>query len=556
MKNCNFRKVGMLPSQIKFIFVFIVASVAHLSYGQILTNYPCYSISEDNGAPNVLFAYDPATQQWNSVGETGGSFIEAIATDPLTNTIYAVDGDMFGTVDPQTGQFLGIGKPGIAIGDKGRILLDDIDGLTYYLNEKIMYASYRIPGTGPGTNDLLFQIDVATGNFIPGAMLDNSGNAADYAVIEDVLDLTFASPVYDVDDIAINPYTGKLFAIQNQDGPSTITEIDPLTGRVIQVVFDIPDDDVEGLGFTYFGELYATTGDNGICSPGDPSDISCLNNFIYIDLENGTTTVLNVIDPTNTHVDFESFDCFTSFNDLALVYRLADNTPAQIKPGDQITFNVTVYNQGGFVNENIAITNYIPEGLTLADANWVNTSNGKASYTIKNPLQTNDSVTIPVTFKIDEDFEGSTLKSIAEISSSSNSNVINNLLSAKHGSSMASLPDIDSTPDDINNEVNVIDDEINGNGMNSNISEDEDDHDIAVVAIDASNNNNSNCASSINLNSAEIDWGVYQAAEYITCTGNVVGPSISFTAGTAITFDEGFILTKSTFLSASIGGCQ
>lgn len=551
MKNCNLRKVSMLPSQIKFIFVCILALVAHLSYGQILTNYPCYSISEDNAAPNVLFAYDPATQQWNNVGETGGSIIEALATDPLNSIIYAADGDMFGTVNSQTGQFIEIGKPGLGNGDYGVISLDDIDGLTFDLNNEIMYASHRIRGYGPKTNDLLFQIDVATGNFVPGAMLDSNGNAADYAVVEEVFEQTFGEPVYDVDDIAINTYTGKLYALQNFDGPSTITQIDPLTGKVIDVVFDIPNDDVEGLGFTYLGELYATTGDNGNCTPEDPSDISCLNNFVYIDAENGTTTVLNVIDPTGVHVDFESFDCFTSFNDLALSYRLADNTPAQIKPGDEITFNVTVYNQGGFVNDNIAITNYIPEGLTLADADWVNTSNGKASYTIKNPLQIDGAVTIPVTFKIDEDFEGSSLKSIAEISSSSNSNINNNLLSAKHG--MTSLPDVDSTPDDIDNEVNVIDDEINGNGINSLVSEDEDDHDIAVVAIDPSNNN---CANSLNLNSAELDWGVYQAAEYITCSSNIVGPSISFTAGTSITFDEGFIVSKATSLLASIGGCQ
>jgi len=552
MKNYKFRKVCMLPSQTRFIFVFIVALVVHLSYGQILTNYPCYSISEDNGPPNVLFAYDPATLQWNRVGETGGSFIEAIATDPLSSTIYAVDAGIFGTVDPQTGQFVGIGTPGFGNGELGSFALDDIDGLTFDLNNQIMYASHRIAGTGPGTNDLLFQIDVATGNFVPGAMLDSNGNVADYAVVEEASDQTFAGSVYDVDDIAINPYTGKLYAIQNQDGPGTISEIDPVTGQLIQVVFDISADDVEGLGFTYLGELYATTGDNGICDPMNPFDASCYNTFIYIDLQNSTTQILNFIDPTGVEVDFESFDCFTSFNDLALSYRLDDDTPSQIKPGDMITFNATVYNQGGFTNEDIIITNYIPSGLTLADTDWLNTSNGKASYTITNPLQIDASVTIPVTFKIDEDFEGSSLKSVAEISGSFSSSVNNNFSLVRLRNNRIPLPDIDSTPDDIDNEVNVIDDEINGNGVNSIISEDEDDHDIAIIAIDAT----SNCVKSLNFNDEYLNGGVYQAGEYITCSSNIIGPSINFMAGTSVTFNKGFYVTKITSLSASIAGCQ
>jgi len=43
-------------------------------------------------------------------------------------------------------------------------------------------------------------------------------------------------------------------------------------------------------------------------------------------------------------------------------------------------------------------------------------------------------------------------------------------------------PDLDSYPDDINNEVNVSDNEINAGGLNAN--QDEDDHDIAVIEVE------------------------------------------------------------------------
>jgi len=158
----------------------------------------------------------------------------------------------------------------------------------------------------PGTNDLLFQIDIASGTFIPGAMLDpQTGTPVDFVFVPEVFENSLGEEVYDVDDIAYNPYSGQLLAIQNQDGPGVITELDVLTGEIISIIYDLPDNDVEGLGFTYLGELYATTGDN---SP----NMENRNTFIYIDLRTNTTETLIFIDEDGPNVDFESFDCFTA----------------------------------------------------------------------------------------------------------------------------------------------------------------------------------------------------------------------------------------------------
>jgi len=269
MKNIKFyyvkkqresiRFVNNLTGLWKFLFILLVSSTT--INAQILTDYPCYAVSEDD-LPNVLFAYDPETNEWGEVGAATTLNIEAIATDPVTNIIYAIDEGQFGTLNANTGTFTPIGSGvGTATGPGGvAIDLNDVDGLTYDAVNMIMYASHRVSGVGPGSNDLLFRIDVATGTFVPGAMQDPANNTpVDFVYVPEVFDGSFGGDIYDVDDIAYNPYSGQLVAIQNQDGPGVITELDVLTGEVIAILYDLPDDDVEGLGFTYLGELYATT---------------------------------------------------------------------------------------------------------------------------------------------------------------------------------------------------------------------------------------------------------------------------------------------------------
>jgi len=312
-----------------------------LIYGQILTDLPCFSIAKNNGTANNLYTYIAPDNIWNLVGNTGTNNIAAIAADSEIGILYAADSAptdstdpaTFGTIDLQTGLFAPIGgNIGEAIGENGPVLLNQIEGLTYDVINMIMYAVHRVDGTGPGTNDLLFQIDIATGSFVPGAMLDSNGIPADYAIIPEIFDGSAGTDIYDVSDIAIAPEVegydlyygaepGELYAIHAENGPGTISTLDKLSGDISSVVYDIPDDDVEGLGFSYLGELYATTGDNGITQQNS-------NTFIYVDIFNATTTTLSPISyMPPIDVDFESFDCFHKCNDAI------DNCkiPAKIK---------------------------------------------------------------------------------------------------------------------------------------------------------------------------------------------------------------------------------
>jgi len=115
--------------------------------------------------------------------------------------------------------------------------------------------------------------------------------------------------------------------------------------------------------------------------------------------------------------------------DLALTKSLLSGGP--FTPGDNATFRLTLTNQGSITAQSVTLRDYVPLGLTLADANW--TANGStATYnTAITNLQPGGSVTVDVTFTISPSFTGSSITNFAEIGSATNGQ---------------GLPDEDSTP--------------------------------------------------------------------------------------------------------------
>ncbi|MBK7869458.1 MAG: DUF11 domain-containing protein [Saprospiraceae bacterium] len=146
--------------------------------------------------------------------------------------------------------------------------------------------------------------------------------------------------------------------------------------------------------------------------------------------------------------------------------------------GGTVTFNIEVFNQGTLDATNVQISDYIPSGLTLNDGNWTATGGIATLITPIPNLASGASTIVPITFTIDNNFEGTNLVNFAEISAASNA---------------LSLPDIDSKPDNINTNdagghVNsATDDVITGDGTgvpgDVNAATDEDDHDPAPVTI-------------------------------------------------------------------------
>ena len=154
--------------------------------------------------------------------------------------------------------------------------------------------------------------------------------------------------------------------------------------------------------------------------------------------------------------------------DLALTKTIQNQKDSYTK-GENITFAITVYNQGELVARNIEVTDYLPAGLELKDANWTQ-ENGMIKTTIAGPINPGQSKTVTLTARIKPDFSGTDILNLAEIS--------------KDNSGEYGTIDKDSTPDKNKNNDCFLEGRhlISGNGKagsvaNCNETTDEDDHD-------------------------------------------------------------------------------
>ena len=155
--------------------------------------------------------------------------------------------------------------------------------------------------------------------------------------------------------------------------------------------------------------------------------------------------------------------------DLALRKTISATSTAPYQPGDDVTFDINVINQGNVSAFNIGLVDYIPAGLTLNDTDWTEGANGIASLNVPIPfLEDSTDIVVPITFTIDANNPGSTITNLAEISSADNDNDPNN----------EDPVDEDSNPDsDPNNDGTITDDAVN------NENDDEDDFDPADLVI-------------------------------------------------------------------------
>ena len=166
--------------------------------------------------------------------------------------------------------------------------------------------------------------------------------------------------------------------------------------------------------------------------------------------------------------DGESLQLLDQIYDLALTKTIQNQKDSYTK-GENITFAITVYNQGELVARNIEVTDYLLTGLELKDANWTQ-ENGMIKTTIAGPINPGQSKTVTLTTRIKPDFSGTDILNLAEIS--------------KDNSGEYGTTDKDSTPDKNKNNDCFLEGKhlITGNGKagsvaNCNETTDEDDHD-------------------------------------------------------------------------------
>jgi large repetitive protein len=152
--------------------------------------------------------------------------------------------------------------------------------------------------------------------------------------------------------------------------------------------------------------------------------------------------------------------------DLAL--RKTTSTTGPLYPGSMVTFKIDVFNQGTMMATNVKISDYVPTGLTLADANWTMVGNRAETNNPNFTILAGNAIPLTITFKVNDNFEGTAITNSAEIS-------------AAKGPSGETVTDIDSYFDTnpLNDGV-AINDVINQNGKTGG---DEDDSDFSTITI-------------------------------------------------------------------------
>jgi len=171
----------------------------------------------------------------------------------------------------------------------------------------------------------------------------------------------------------------------------------------------------------------------------------------------------------------------SKFADLALVKTVENE---RVRPGDEVTFKITITNQGTQPVDYIEVMDYLPVGLVNIDTKWTNVSDRKAvtSITLDEPILRNETVDVYINTKVELTAGAGALVNYAEIYKMS------------YQGEDLSAKDVDSTPDDTRD--NDAGGNVNGDSDDAiDLSSllDEDDQDPARVIVIRSNLVDSEC---------------------------------------------------------------
>ena len=143
------------------------------------------------------------------------------------------------------------------------------------------------------------------------------------------------------------------------------------------------------------------------------------------------------------------------------------STDGQIVAGDNVTFTITVTNQGTVDGTNIVVTDYLPAGFTLSDSAWSDNGDGTAEIIVSS-IAVGEQVEIPITLTADGASTGSSVN-WAEIS-------------ADDGNDLDSTPNDDPGDDNQPAAPGDATDDATDNSTGPG-GADEDDHDPAAVDV-------------------------------------------------------------------------
>ncbi|WP_235296108.1 SdrD B-like domain-containing protein [Portibacter marinus] len=387
------------------------------------------------------------TSQLVNYAEIGAAF------DADGNPLEDVDSTPDNIVDNDNGGVVGQATDD-EINDDGTIDEDDHDPATVGIFDLALRKELTDPGEQVVSNSSVeFKITI----FNQGSIAAQSVTISDYLP----------------EDLIFNPDINDGWKLLDD---STVTylideSINPLTSRTISLTLETGNL-IPGNEIIIYAEISAAVDEYG----NENSDVDSTPDGIR-DNDNGgnpydgTDNEINdngTIDEDDHDPAILNYQLF----DLALIKTTISNS---VKAGSDVEFEIKVLNQGEIAAKTIGIVDYIPEGMTLNDPEWLMDGEGmaKKEITIPGGLQPGDSITIKVTLKVGEDFFAGTLVNYAEID---------------HVTGMddrdLSDSDVDSHPDDErNNDPGGLPGGPTDNQVNGENGEDEDDHDPAFVFV-------------------------------------------------------------------------
>lgn len=305
----------------------------------------------------------------SGVGNTNRFNIEAIAFQPGGSVLYAADAGQLGILNLTTGAFTATSSSfGSGSGSAGSITFDDVDGLTFDLTTGFLYGTHR-RGSDP---DVLFRINPATGQRVNDAF-----GSDEYVVVPAVAGLE------DVDDIAVDPVTGMMYAIVNNgsSSESRLVTLNKATGAATSIgpvqIGGNNIQDIEGLAFFNDGKLYGSSGKSGPTT----------NALYQINIATAVATLIGAF--TEPLRDFEGLECLSA--PAAIVVEKstngedADDLPGPtLLAGSTVTWTYYVVNTGGVTLNNVVLTDdkegtiTCPQSSLASGASMTCTKNGIA----------------------------------------------------------------------------------------------------------------------------------------------------------------------------------
>ncbi len=257
-------------STLSFNFTLPGDTVDSLNFGYDGEAVGCFAVA-DGG--NILYQINRFSYLDSIIAGVEVPNIEAMTFDRSRVDILGANANRLGIIDKVTGGFdERVSTFGTGGGAAGNITLSDVDAIGMEATQDTLWAVYQTR---------LFVANSTTGAHVPNYF----GTNIDY--------ITVTGTGGNIDDVAVDPTTGTLYATQ----ATTLYTINTTTGAATSVGA-MGVSDMEGMTFSEDGVLYGTTGTGAGASS---------NSFFSINKATGAATLRTTFSGEGT--DFESCEC-------------------------------------------------------------------------------------------------------------------------------------------------------------------------------------------------------------------------------------------------------